>query len=130
MRAPPLASLALALVVLAACSGGEGGGADGGGGGGGNAAKSCVDIRRCTLESPCLDEGCVTTCKQGGSTAAIAAFDALEQCLLGPAMCMRNDPNFLECLCKAECREEYTCETQLEACLAGVVTDQACNLCF
>jgi hypothetical protein len=130
MRGPPPAPLALAMVALAACSDGGSGGPDGGGGMGGSVEKSCVDIRRCTVESQCLDQTCVSTCKQGGSAAAQAAFDSLEQCMLGPGGCARNSPDFKECFCLAQCREEFTCETELFACLAETAVDQVCDICF
>jgi hypothetical protein len=125
--------LALSMVWLLACSSGSGSNGDGGPDAGGSTVKSCVDIRRCTVEALCADEACVNTCKERGSAAAQAAFDALEQCTNTTAGCARNSPDYMECFCKAQCREDYTCADPgfLDACLDGTSVDQVCEtFCF
>jgi hypothetical protein len=128
--------LALAAVFLGvACSsnGASNNDASGTGGTGGGGPKSCIDIRRCTVEAGCVDSTCLTNCKQGASADAMVDFDALETCLTTTAGCTRDGTaTFRDCFCEAECQTgQLTCGQQVDDCLADpLVVDQVCDICF
>jgi hypothetical protein len=126
--------LALATVVAVglACSSNGGSNNDAGAGGtGGSGPKTCIDIRRCTVEAACTNEACVTMCKMGASADVIADFDALEACTTTTALCTRGGANYQTCFCEAQCMEPLICGQQVDDCLANpLAVDQVCDICF
>jgi hypothetical protein len=131
--------LALTLLLFACSSGGSGsndggagsGGSGGGGGSGGTGSgpKNCQQIQLCAIEASCGDEACLTSCKQGATSEAQTAFDALEECTRTMGGCARGNADFWNCMCLAQCLQDPPCTTELDACLGTTPSDSVCAIC-
>jgi hypothetical protein len=154
LRARTFVVLAAALLASGACSSskpaaqdaGSGTGGTGAGGapmvtdGGADAAGAtadagawtCQQVRLCAFS--CTSDACVATCRQRGSAAAQAAFEAVTSCTQGapadggggcPPV---SDPGYRNCLCLAQCLEDPPCAATLDPCL-GNLDDTVCDVC-
>jgi hypothetical protein len=160
LRAGTFVALAAALLASGACSSGKPAAKDAGSGTGGTGAGgapmvtdggadaggatadanpsadagawTCQQVRLCAFS--CTSDACVATCRQRGSAAAQAAFEAVTSCTQGAAAdggggCPPvSDPGYRNCLCLAQCLEDPPCAATLDPCL-GNLDDTVCDVC-
>jgi hypothetical protein len=155
LRAGTFVALAAALLGSGACSSSSSGATDAGSGTGGTGAGgapmvadggsdatadanpdggawTCQQVRLCAFS--CTSDACIATCRQRGSAAAQAAFEAVTSCTQGSVAdggggCPPvSDPGYRNCLCLAQCLEDPPCAATLDPCL-GNLDDTVCDVC-
>jgi hypothetical protein len=117
-----LLSVLSAGLALAACTGSGDVPPDAGGVAGTHAGSTCEQIRECVFDTPCADDACVAACAAKGVAAAQTTFEAVRACTA--KTCATND---FDCACREQCFGDGLCLTEVDACLAGAMSDLICD---
>jgi hypothetical protein len=112
---------AMALLWTLACSSG-GAKSDAGS----TPSDTCQAARACALD--CSDAACLSACKARANADAQVAFQALVDCTLTIGQCANLSE--YNCFCPAQCMMDPPCIAEVDACLAGTVQDNVCDMCF